>query len=98
MFTSPHPPPAFFGKTSPVQHDGTGVFANLPSPFDAMRYHSLMVDRSSLPAALRVTAETEDGIVMGLAHRDRPHHGVQFHPESVGTPWGRLLVRNFLLL
>ena len=91
-----HAPEVMHGKTSSVRHDGTGVFAGLPSPFEAMRYHSLMVDRNSLPDTLRVTAETADGLVMGLAHLQRPHHGVQFHPESVGTPCGQQLMRNFL--
>jgi len=93
-----HAPKVMHGKTSPILHDGTGVFTDLPSPFDAMRYHSLIVDRHSLPDCLRITAETPDGLVMGIVHQSRPHHGVQFHPESVGTPWGRHLIRNFLAL
>ena len=78
-----------------------GVFAGLPNPFPATRYHSLIVDRASLPASLRITAETEDGLIMGLAHRDRPIHGVQFHPESILTAAGETglkLMRNALRL
>jgi len=93
-----HAPTVMHGKTSPILHDGSGIFAGLPSPCEAMRYHSLVVERSSIPPSLRITAETEDGLVMGLCHRGRPHHGVQFHPESVGTPWGRRLVYNFVAL
>ena len=84
------------GKTSMIQHDGTGVFAKLASPFEATRYHSLSVERSSLPAELRVTAETEDGEIMGLVHREYPVHGVQFHPESILTGSGKALLENFL--
>ena len=88
------------GKTSPVVHDASGVFRGLPSPLTAMRYHSLVVERDSLPAALAVTAWTEhpsDGQqIMGLAHRELPVHGVQFHPESVGTEAGKRIVENFL--
>jgi anthranilate synthase component 2 len=84
------------GKLSQVHHRGHGLFAGLPSPFKATRYHSLIVDRASLPAALEVTAETEDGIIMGLAHRDLPVHGVQFHPESIASEHGHRLLANFL--
>ena len=89
------------GKTSPVLHRGQGVFAGLPSPFEATRYHSLVVEQSSLPACLEVTAWTEnpDGSVdeiMGLRHRELPIEGVQFHPESIMTPAGHDLLRNFL--
>ena len=84
------------GKLSQVHHRGHGLFAGLPSPFKATRYHSLIVDRASLPAALEVTAETEDGIIMGLAHRDLPIHGVQFHPESIASEHGHRLLANFL--
>ena len=84
------------GKTSPVTHDGTGVFAGNPSPFIATRYHSLVVERSSMPDELAVTADTDDGVVMGLAHTRLPVHGVQFHPESVLTPHGQHLLANFL--
>lgn len=84
------------GKTSPVTHGGHGVFASLPSPFQAARYHSLAVDADSLPPELLVTAWSDDGAVMGLAHAALPIHGVQFHPESVATEHGHALVANFL--
>jgi anthranilate synthase/aminodeoxychorismate synthase-like glutamine amidotransferase len=84
------------GKTSPVRHGGTGVFANLPDPFEATRYHSLIVRRETLPACLEITAETAEGEVMGLRHRKFPIHGVQFHPESVLTAEGMTLLKNFL--
>jgi anthranilate synthase component 2 len=91
-------PVPMHGKLSPIHHDGSGVFAGLANPFLASRYHSLVVDRASLPPALRVTAETEDGLVMGLAHRERPLYGVQFHPESIASEHGHALLRNFLAL
>lgn len=84
------------GKTSPVHHHGAGVFAGLPDPFEATRYHSLIVRRETLPACLAITAETAEGEVMGLQHREFPIHGVQFHPESVLTADGITLLRNFL--
>ena len=84
------------GKTSPIAHDGTSVFAGLPDPFTATRYHSLAVKRETLPDALHVTAWTEDGEIMGLAHKTRPIHGVQFHPESYATDHGHALIANFL--
>jgi anthranilate synthase/aminodeoxychorismate synthase-like glutamine amidotransferase len=84
------------GKTSPVRHHGDGVFAELPNPFEATRYHSLIVRRETLPPTLEVTAETVEGEVMGLQHREFPIHGVQFHPESVLTGEGMALLRNFL--
>jgi anthranilate synthase/aminodeoxychorismate synthase-like glutamine amidotransferase len=84
------------GKTSPVLHDGQGVFAGLPSPFEATRYHSLIVERETLPAGLAVTAWTEDGTIMGLRHRERLHLGVQFHPESYLCRDGRRLLARFL--
>jgi anthranilate synthase/aminodeoxychorismate synthase-like glutamine amidotransferase len=85
------------GKTSQVQHDGQGVFAGLPNPFVATRYHSLVV-AEPLPAELRAVAYTPEGELMGLRHRQYPIHGVQFHPESILTPSGRQLLRNFMNL
>jgi anthranilate synthase component 2 len=84
------------GKTSPILHGGRSVFAGLPSPFTATRYHSLIVERASLPPVLEVTAETADGTIMGLAHRELPLMGVQFHPESIATEHGHRLLANFL--
>lgn len=84
------------GKTSPILHEGQGMFADLPSPFTATRYHSLAVERDSLPDVLEVTAWTEDGEIMGLRHRSRPIHGVQFHPESIATEHGHAMLANFL--
>ena len=84
------------GKTSPVRHDGSGIFAGLPSPFTATRYHSLAVEPDSVPDILQVTATTGDGEIMGLAHRERPVHGVQFHPESIASEHGHELLANFL--
>jgi anthranilate synthase component II len=84
------------GKLGTIRHQGAGVFRGLPSPFHATRYHSLIVDRDDLPAALEVTAELEDGTIMGLAHRELPIHGVQFHPESIASEHGHALLRNFL--
>ena len=84
------------GKTSAIRHQGEGVFAGLPSPFQATRYHSLIVARDDLPAALAVTAETDDGLIMGLRHRDLPVEGVQFHPESIASQHGHALLANFL--
>lgn len=84
------------GKTSPVLHEGGSVFADLPSPFEAMRYHSLVGLRENLPDCLEVTAWTAEGLVMGVHHRQWPLVGVQFHPESIGTPVGTDLVRAFL--
>ena len=86
------------GKTSPILHDGHSVFGGLPSPFTATRYHSLAVRRETLPEALEVTAWTADGEIMGLAHKTRPIHGVQFHPESIATEHGHDLLANFLTL
>lgn len=84
------------GKTSPILHEGRGVFGGLPSTFTATRYHSLAVRRETLPDVLEVTAWTEDGEIMGLSHRTRPIHGVQFHPESIATQHGHEMIANFL--
>jgi 4-amino-4-deoxychorismate synthase (2-amino-4-deoxychorismate-forming) component II len=84
------------GKTSPIQHDGRTIFRGLPSPFEATRYHSLLVRRDTLPDCLEISAETEEGEIMGLRHRDLPVEGVQFHPESVLTEHGKELLRNFV--
>lgn len=84
------------GKTSLIRHGGTGVFQGIPSPFEAIRYHSLLVERDSLPADLEITADTDQGEIMGLRHRRLPVHGVQFHPESILTQHGKQLLRNFL--
>lgn len=86
------------GKTSPILHTGKGVFQNLPSPFEATRYHSLIVKRDTLPDVLEITAETAEGEIMGLQHKTLPVHGVQFHPESILTTEGQHLLRNFLEL
>jgi anthranilate synthase component 2 len=91
-------PAILHGKTSLVRHSGRGVLAGLPDPFEATRYHSLVVERESVPEVLEVTAETEDGVVMALRHRRFPVEGVQFHPESVLTPSGKQLLTNFLAL
>jgi len=84
------------GKTSPVRHDGRGVFRGLPMPFDAGRYHSLAISREGFPACLEISAQTEDGEIMGVRHRTLPVEGVQFHPESVLTEHGHALLKNFL--
>ncbi|ANP34966.1 anthranilate synthase [Phaeobacter gallaeciensis] len=84
------------GKMGAVHHQGKGVFAGVPSPFQATRYHSLVVDRDSLPDCLEITAELEDGTIMGLQHRELPIHGVQFHPESIASEHGHTLLKNFL--
>ena len=89
-------PRVMHGKTSVINHDGLGVFAGLPDPLRATRYHSLVVERESVPPELVVTAESEDGLVMGLRHRRLPVEGVQFHPESILTEAGHQLLRNFL--
>jgi len=94
--TVTHAPRLMHGKTSSIEHDGSGVFTGLPSPLTATRYHSLCLDPSTIPETLRVTARSEDGVVQGVAHRDRPVHGVQFHPESVLSQSGEQIVENFL--
>ena len=91
-------PRLMHGKTSPILHNGEGVFAGLPSPFEATRYHSLIVKRETLPACLEITAETAEKEIMGLRHREFPIHGVQFHPESILTTDGKKLLANFLKL
>ena len=90
-------PSLFHGKVSEIHHDGQGLFAGLPNPFPATRYHSLVVDPDSIPSSLEVTARTADGVIMGLRHRALPVEGVQFHPESALTPDGKALLKNFLL-
>jgi len=89
-------PVLMHGKTSAIHHDGKGVFAGLPDPFVATRYHSLVVEPSTVPDVLEVTATTTDGVIMGLRHRELPIEGVQFHPESILTPSGPSLLANFL--
>ncbi len=91
-------PEPMHGKTSLMYHHGQGVFRGLPQPFEANRYHSLIVEDATLPAELEITAKTEDGIIMGLKHRRYPVEGVQFHPESIMTPGGKDLLQNFLML
>ena len=91
-------PTPMHGKVSPVLHEGSDVFAGLPSPFGATRYHSLVVRQDSMPEALQATARTEDGVVMGLRHRDLPIFGVQFHPESIASEHGHALLGNFLAI
>jgi para-aminobenzoate synthetase component II len=91
-------PKLFHGKTSQIQHDGKNIFRKLANPFTATRYHSLIVERKSLPRELAITAETSDGIIMGLRHRCYKIEGVQFHPESVLTESGKQLLKNFLAL
>ena len=84
------------GKVSLISHNGTGVFAGLPNPISATRYHSLVVERKSLPDCFEVTAECDEGLIMGLQHKELPIHGVQFHPESIATEHGHALLANFL--
>jgi anthranilate synthase component II len=86
------------GKLSSIHHGGTGIFRGIPRPFEATRYHSLIVERASLPECLEVTAETEDGIVMGISHKTLPVHAVQFHPESIASQYGHTLLQNFISL
>ncbi len=91
-----HAPRLMHGKTSRIEHDGSGIFRLVPSPLVATRYHSLALAAASLPRELRITARSEDGVIQGITHRERPVHAVQFHPESVMSEHGALLVRNFL--
>ena len=84
------------GKMGQMKHTGKGLFAGLPSPFEATRYHSLVVDRATLPDSLEITAELDDGTIMGLQHKTLPIHGVQFHPESIASEHGHALLKNFL--
>ncbi len=89
-------PKPMHGKVSEITHTGEGVLAGLPSPFKATRYHSLTVERESLPDCLEITAESDDGVIQGLRHRDFPIHGVQFHPESIASEHGHQVIQNFL--
>ncbi len=89
-------PAAVHGKLSDIRHHGSGIFRGVNRPFRATRYHSLMVERDTLPDALAVSADTDDGLIMGLEHRSLPVHGVQFHPESIASEHGHLLLKNFL--
>ena len=89
-------PTPMHGKVSEITHTGEGVLAGLPSPFKATRYHSLTLERESLPACLAITAERDDGVIQGLRHRDLPIHGVQFHPESIASEHGHQVIQNFL--
>lgn len=89
-------PKLMHGKTSPIYHHGHTMFAGIPSPFIATRYHSLIVERATLPACLTITATTEDGLIMGLAHKELPVYGVQFHPESIASEYGHQILKNFL--
>jgi anthranilate synthase/aminodeoxychorismate synthase-like glutamine amidotransferase len=91
-------PEPVHGKTSAIRHDGTGLFEGVPDPFEAGRYHSLVIPASAVPAELEVIAATDDGLVMGVRHRTLPRFGVQFHPESILTPEGPRIVENFLAL
>jgi anthranilate synthase/aminodeoxychorismate synthase-like glutamine amidotransferase len=91
-------PEIMHGKTSEIRHDGKTIFSGLPNPFSATRYHSLIVERGSLPAVLEISATTSDGLIMGLRHREMKVEGVQFHPESVLTDAGKQLLANFLKL
>ncbi len=91
-----HAPTLMHGRTSEVFHSGNGLFSQLPSPIVATRYHSLVIDMKTLPESLEVTARTKDGIVMGVRHKKYPIEGVQFHPESILTPSGEMIIRNWL--
>ncbi|MDZ4724313.1 MAG: aminodeoxychorismate/anthranilate synthase component II [candidate division Zixibacteria bacterium] len=89
-------PTLMHGKTSQIEHDGAALFKDIPSPFTATRYHSLMIEPSTLPKCFRTTAWTDDSVIMGLQHRSLPLYGVQFHPESIMTPHGKAILNNFL--
>ena len=91
-------PVPMHGKVASIRHSGTGIFAGLPSPLRATRYHSLIIGRDTLPNSLAITAESDDGLVMGIEHHERPLHGVQFHPESIASEHGHALLANFLRL
>ena len=91
-----HAPSLMHGKTSPIHHEGDAMFANIPSPFTATRYHSLIVEKESFPDCLEITASTEDGLIMALRHETLPIYGVQFHPESYSTGPGKMIFQNFL--
>ncbi len=91
-------PAPMHGKISTISHQDKSVFSGLPPSFEATRYHSLIVEKGDLPDCLEITAETEDGLIMGLAHKNKPIHGVQFHPESIATEHGHRLLRNFVNL
>jgi anthranilate synthase component 2 len=91
-------PQVMHGKTSAMTHDGTGIFAGLPSPFEATRYHSLIVREDDLPGCFTVNARSPDGIIMGMRHKELPLHGVQFHPESIATEHGHAMLANFMTL
>lgn len=91
-------PAIFHGKTSPILHTEAGLFKGIPSPFQATRYHSLVVEKTSLPSSLEVTAWTEEGVIMGVRHKEKPTVGVQFHPESIATQHGKRILKNFLMM
>lgn len=89
-------PEAIHGKISPIIHEGKGIFKNIPTPFNATRYHSLIIESKTLPDCLRITAKTHDGIIMAIEHKQYPIFGVQFHPESIASEYGHDMLRNFL--
>ncbi len=91
-------PKPMHGKVSQINHTGTGVFQGIPSPFVATRYHSLTVDKANLPDCLNITAESNDGVIQGLAHKTLPIYGVQFHPESIASDYGHAILKNFLII
>lgn len=93
-----HAPSLVHGKSSEIIHDGNGIYKNIPQKFSAGRYHSLVIDRDSLPDELVITAETEEGIIMGVRHKSFPIEGIQFHPESILTPEGKNLIKNWVSL